>query len=395
MARDDLVIVGGGLTTGRAVRAYREAGGKGSIAVFSRDRHIPYHRPPLSKRYLRGEVEADSTFVEPVSYYEEQGAAVHLETGVARVDPDAHELELDSGERHGYGQLLVASGAWPRRLDVEGFDLEGVMTFRVLDDSTRVRRAVEDGLTRALVVGGSFIGCEVAASLTALGVAVTMVVRGTGLFDALQAQELSEELDSLYRSHGVELFYEDEITSFRGNGSLAGAETRNGLRIDTELAVIGVGVQPIVGLLEGSGIETGDGVVVDEHYRTNLPDVFAAGDVAEFPDPIAGRRRRIEHWSNANYQGTEVGKVLAGSDGGYDNVASFFTEVFGLTLRVFGDLKDHDEFRLEGSVADRKAIGLYVAEGKLVAALSIGQEEATESELKEAIATHAPPPPLA
>jgi NADPH-dependent 2,4-dienoyl-CoA reductase/sulfur reductase-like enzyme len=262
----------------------------------------------------------------------------------------------------------------------------------VLDDSTRVRRAVEEGLARALVVGGSFIGCEVAASLTALGVAVTMVVRGTGLFDALQAQELSEELDSLYRSHGVELFYEDEITSFRGNGSLAGAETGKGLSIDTELAVIGVGVQPIIGLLEGSGIETGDGVVVDEHYRTNLPDVFAAGDVAEFPDPIAGRRRRIEHWSNANYQ---VGKVLAGADGGYDNVASFFTEVFGLTLRVFGDLKDHDEFRLEGSVADRKAIGLYVAEGKLVAALSIGQDEATESELKEAIAAHAPPPPLA
>jgi len=394
MARFDLVIVGGGLATGRAVRSYREAGGSGSIALFTRDRHVPYHRPPLSKRYLRGEAELESTFVEPASYYEEQGATVQLETSVVRVDPDAREIELADGRGHGYGQLLLATGAWPRRLDVPGAALEGVTTFRTLDDSMRVRSAAEEGVRRALVVGGSFIGCEVAASLRALGVEVTLVHRGTGLFDTLGSEELSAELTEIYLAHGVDVIYGDEVDSFRGNGRLTGAEMRGGRSVDADLAVVGIGVAPVLDPLEGSGIETGNGIVVDERYRTSASGVFAAGDVAEFPDPIFGRRRRIEHWSNANYQGTEVGKVLAGADGGYDVVSSFFTEVFGFTLRVFGDIEDHDEFRLEGSVKERNAVGLYLAEGRLVAALSIGQDEATEAELKEAIAAHTPPPRL-
>jgi NADPH-dependent 2,4-dienoyl-CoA reductase/sulfur reductase-like enzyme len=395
MARSDLVIVGGGLTSARAIKAYREAGGQGSVALFSRDDHVPYHRPPLSKRYLRGEAELESTYVEQPPFYEEHGVELRLETNVARVHPDAHELELESGERHGYGQLLLATGGWPRQLAVPGADLQGVTTFRTLDDSIRLRSAATGGVGRALVVGGSFIGSEIAASLRVLGVEVTLVHRGTGIFDALQAPELSEALNALFSSEGVELVLGDEIAEFRGDGQLAGATTREGKEIETELAVVGIGVAPVLDLLEGTGIETDDGVVVDERYRTSAPDVFAAGDIARFPDPIFGRRRRIEHWSNANYQGTEVGKALAGADGGYDVVSSFFTEVFGFSLRVFGDSSEFDEFRLEGSVHDREAVGLYTAGGRLVAALSIGQDEATESELKEAIASHAPPPRLA
>jgi NADPH-dependent 2,4-dienoyl-CoA reductase/sulfur reductase-like enzyme len=259
----------------------------------------------------------------------------------------------------------------------------------------RLRAGATDGVRRALVVGGSFIGSEIAASLRVLGVEVTLVHRGTGIFDALRAPELTAELNDLFRREGVELVLGDEIAEFRGDGQLSGAVTREGREIETDLAVVGIGVAPVLDLLEGSGIETDDGVVVDERYRTSAPDVFAAGDIARFPDPIFGRRRRIEHWSNANYQGTEVGKVLAGADGGYDVVSSFFTEVFGFSLKVFGDTTEFDEFRLEGSVKERKAVGRYLAGGRLVAALSIGQEEATETALKEAIASHAPPPRLA
>jgi 3-phenylpropionate/trans-cinnamate dioxygenase ferredoxin reductase subunit len=395
VASYDLIVVGGGLTSARALRSYREAGGAGSVALFTRDDHVPYHRPPLSKRYLRGEAELESTFVEPPAWYEEQAVEVHLETPVGRVDPDAHEIELESGERHGYGQLLVATGAWPRRLQVPGAELEGVTTFRTLDNSTRLRAAATAGAERALVVGGSFIACEIAASLRVLGVEVTLVHRGSGLFDVLQAPEVSAELDEIYRAEGVELIYGDEVSEFRGNGRLAGVETRESRSVDVNLAVVGIGVVPVLELLEGSGIETGNGVKVDERYRTSAPDVFAAGDNAEFPDTIFGRRRRIEHWSNANYQGTEVGKVLAGAEGGYDVVSSFFTEVFGFSLKVFGDLEGHDEYRLEGSVKERSAVGLYLSGGRLVAALSIGQDEATETELMEAIASHAVPPRLA
>jgi NADPH-dependent 2,4-dienoyl-CoA reductase/sulfur reductase-like enzyme len=394
MADYDLVIIGGGLATGKAVRAYRDAGGDGSVALFTRDRYVPYHRPPLSKRYLRGEAELADTLVEPPSYYEENGVAVHLQTPIARLEPDAHEVELESGERHRYGKLLVATGAWPRMLDVPGADLDGVKTFRTLDDSGGVKAAVDAGIRRALVVGGSFIGSEVAASLRRLGVDVTLLHRGTGIFDALRSPELSEHLTQLYRGEGVEVVYGDEVAVFHGDGRLAGAETRKGRRIDADLAVIGIGVGPVIDLLEGSGIELDDGIVVDESYATNVPDVYAAGDIANFYDPIFDRRRRIEHWSNANYQGTEVGKVLAGADGGYDVVSSFFSEVFGYTFRVFGDTSEFDEFQLHGSLADGHAVGLYLADGRLVGALSVGQDEQTEQALKDSIATHAPPPRL-
>ena len=394
MARYDLIVIGGGLTTGRAIRSYREAGGKGPVALFTRDRHVPYHRPPLSKRYLRGEVGIEDTLVEPAGFYEDEGVALHFETRVAGVHTDAHEIELETGERHGYGRLLLATGAWPRTLDVPGAELEGVMTFRTLDDSDRVRSAVQGGARTAVVVGASFIGSEVAASLSRLGVDVTLVHRGTGIFDALGSAELSEQLTELYRAEGVDVVYGDEIAAFRGDGRLAGFETRQGRSGEADLAVVGVGVAPVVDLAEGAGLETGDGIVVDESYRTSAPDVFAAGDVASFPDPVFGRRRRIEHWSNANYQGTEVGKVLAGAEGGYGVVSSFFSEVFGFTFRVFGDLAEYDELRLQGSIAERRAVGLYLADGRLVAALSIGQEDEIEQALKDAIAAHAPPPAL-
>ena len=394
MADYALAIAGGGLTSARAVRAYREAGGEGSIALFTRDRHVPYHRPPLSKRYLRGEAEVPDTLVEPPSFYDEQGITVHFETPIARVDPDAHEFELESGLRHRYGKLLVATGGWPRKLAVPGADLEGVMTFRTLDDSGRVKAAVGHGVRRALVVGGSFIGSEVAASLQRLGVEVTLLHRGTGIFDALRSPELSEHLTQLYRSEGVEVIYGDEVTAFQGSDRLSAAETRGGRRIEADLAVVGIGVTPMLELLEGSGIDIDDGVVVDKRYASSAPDVYAAGDVANFQDPIFGRRRRIEHWSNANYQGAEVGKVLAGAEGGYDVVSSFFSEVFGYTFKVFGDASEFDSFQLHGSLAEGKAVGHYLAGGTLVGALSVGQDEEAEQALKDAIATHSPPPPV-
>jgi NADPH-dependent 2,4-dienoyl-CoA reductase/sulfur reductase-like enzyme len=154
--------------------------------------------------------------------------------------------------------------------------------------------------------------------------------------------------------------------------------------------VVGVGVQPAASFLEGSGIATDDGVLVDERFRTNVPNVYAAGDVARFHDPLFGRSRRIEHWSNANYQGREVGKALAGADGAYDTVSTFFTESFGLTLKVFGDISQHDDRVARGSFAEGDAIVSYFERGRLVGTLHTGQSEETETELKQSIAAGAP-----
>jgi NADPH-dependent 2,4-dienoyl-CoA reductase/sulfur reductase-like enzyme len=390
MSDFELIIVGGGLASARAIKAYREAGGDGTIALVSSDRTIPYHRPPLSKRYLRGEVQHTDTQVEPSAFYVSNGVELLLETEVVRVEPD--ERRITTRDRHDYRfrKLLLATGAVPRRLDVPGTDLPGVFTLRSLSDSTAIREAAA-GTRDAVVVGSGFIGMEVAASLKELGLDVTLVSRDVDLFSQLGSPEISERLVTLYLERGVEVVRGDEVRAFRGRSRVDTIELHSGQPIGAGLAVVGVGVEPSVTFLAGSGIALDNGIVVNEKYETNVPGVYAAGDVASFFDPLFGRRRRIEHWSNANYQGADVGGILAGGEGGYDTVSTFFTESFGLTLKVFGDTSRHDDRLTRGSFADGNAIAFYFENERLVGTLHTGQEDETEETLKGLIRRRAKP----
>jgi NADPH-dependent 2,4-dienoyl-CoA reductase/sulfur reductase-like enzyme len=384
MRRFELVIVGGGLASARAIKEYRLAGGDGPIALLTRDRVVPYHRPPLSKRYLRGEVEHDETFVESETFYQENDVELLLETSATEVSPRDHALVTGDGQRYGYRKLLLATGAVPSMLPVEGLDLPGVFSLRSLDDSTDIResaRAARD----AVVVGSGFIGMEVAASLTQLGLDVTLVTRDTDLFTQLGSPEISEHLVNLYRRYGVDVIRGDEVRAFAGRSQLDTVELHSGEPLAAGVAVVGIGVKPATSFLDGSGIAIDNGIVVDQRFRTNAPDVYAAGDVANFFDPLFQRRRRIEHWSNANYAGGEVGRILAGADGGYDTVSTFFTESFGITLRVFGDTSSHDDRVLRGSFDSGDAIVFYFDGGPLVGTLHTGQDETTEKTLKRLI----------
>jgi NAD(P)H-nitrite reductase large subunit len=380
-----LVVVGGGLSTARAIKAYREAGGDAPITLFSRDSSIPYHRPPLSKKYLRGETEAADALVEPESFYAENDVDLRLETGVASLDLGGEVLRLENGSTKRYDQLLIASGATPRTLEAPGADLEGVFTLRTLADSTAIREAARDAL-HAVVVGAGFIGMEVAASLNQLGLEVTLVHRGTGLFEILRARQVEQFLVELYGQKGVELVLGDEVSSFGGRSRLDSVETKRGRVIQAELCVVGIGVEPTVGWLESSGLELDDGVVVNERFETGADGVWAVGDAARFYDPVFERVRRIEHWSNANYHGTQVGRLIAGDDGGYDIVSTFFSELFGITLKVFGDVDESDEIVFRGSLDDGKAIGFYLEDGRLTGTLVVDQDEETENTLKELLA---------
>jgi NADPH-dependent 2,4-dienoyl-CoA reductase/sulfur reductase-like enzyme len=388
--RFDLVIVGGGLASARAIKSFRESGGEGSIGLISKDATLPYHRPPLSKRFLRGETD-EEPLVEDESFYAERGVEVMLETTVSSVDVRDRAVQLDS-ERIEYRRLLLATGAWPRRLVVPGADLENVFTLRTVANSKAIREAAANA-ERAAVVGAGFIGMEVAASLRQIGKAVSQIHLGRWLFDQLGVEQLSDELAALYESNGVQLVLGNEVEAFHGNGRLESVTTKNGRRVEADLVVVGIGVDPVTDFLEGSGIELENGIVVNEHFETNIPDVFAVGDVANFFDPLFQRRRRIEHWANANYQGTEVGKVLAGADGGFDTVSTFFTEVFGITIKVFGDARRDATVAVQGSLNDREMYALYGDENEeVIGALSIGQSENVEELLKRQIAAHAPLP---
>jgi NADPH-dependent 2,4-dienoyl-CoA reductase/sulfur reductase-like enzyme len=387
MKKFELVIVGGGLAAARAIKSYRESGGPGQIALLSKESDLPYHRPALSKRYLRGET-TDAPFAEDASFYRDHDVEVLLETVATAVDTGSHTVVTDANPFR-YRKLLIATGAAPRRLEVPGAELDGVHALRTLRDSQAIRKAARSA-ERAVVVGGGFIGMEVAASLRHLGLAVTLIHLGRDLFDQFHSSELSDELAALYREHGVELLLEQEVAGFGGEDRLSYVETKSGLCLEAELVVVGVGVKPNVDFLADSGLALDNGVVVNQRFQTQAAGVFAAGDVANFFDPLYGRQRRIEHWSNANYQGNEVGKVLAGNGGGYDTVSSFFSEVFGTTVKVFGDVSRFDELTTEGSLMSGALLTSYGDGGRLVGALTVGAGDELETRLKDLISEHAP-----
>ncbi|MGH3017109.1 MAG: NAD(P)/FAD-dependent oxidoreductase [Gaiellaceae bacterium] len=382
-----IVIVGGGLAAAKTVSAYREAGGKEPLRMLTADTSFPYHRPPLSKRYLRGEINASGTLVEQPDFYAQHDCRCDLETTVVAVHDG--EVELASEERVPFDRLVIASGASPRQLDVPGGDLGGVYTLRTLANSTSIReRAAES--RRAFVVGSNFIGLETAASLTQLGVDVTLCDRGDQLFRALETPAYSEYLRELYEEKGVELLFGDEVAEIRGDGRIGSVLTRRGEERDADLLIAGIGVVPNTSFAEGAGIDVDDGVLVNPRFETSRDRVYAVGDVARFHDPIFMRRRRIEHWSNANYQGGELGKILAGKGDGYDTVSSFFSEIFGASIRFFGDSTGHDDVVQHGDFHDGHVVCLHTAEGRIVAALTMGQDDDVNDRIKELIRDRAP-----
>jgi 3-phenylpropionate/trans-cinnamate dioxygenase ferredoxin reductase component len=387
MMKSKLVIAGGGLTAARAIKSYREAGGEGTITLVAQEATLPYHRPPLSKRYLRGETR-EIPYVEDEAFYREHDVDVLLETAVVGVDPATRSVTLDDGVRLPYEKLLVATGATPRRLRVHGAELEGVFGLRTVVDSAAIREAAKTR-GRAVVVGGGFIGMEAAASVRRLGLEVTLIHLGHGLFDQMGSVELSDRLAELYRGEGVGLLLGEEVASFGGDGVLEHVATKSGRRIPADLAVVGVGVVPNVDFLSSSGITVDNGVVVNARFGASAPDVYAAGDVASFFDPLYERQRRIEHWSNASYQGAEVGRILAGAEGGYDHVSSFFSEVFGTTIKAFGDVSRFDTLTAEGTLADG-FLAAYGDAGRLVGAVTVGQSDELEELVRDLIAERAP-----
>jgi NADPH-dependent 2,4-dienoyl-CoA reductase/sulfur reductase-like enzyme len=378
-----IAIVGGGLAAARVVQAYREAGGKDPITLVSNDEWPPYSRPPLSKGFLRGESEAEDALVQAAEDYERAGVDLRLVTTAESIGLEDRRLRLTGGEVVPWSRLVIATGARPRKLPVRGADLPGVHVYRTIADAKAVRTAAGSA-ERALVIGGGFIGMETAASLRRRGLEVTQVDRSPRLFAALGVPEVSASLERLYRERGVEVVLEEGIAEFRGNGTLSGAVTQGGRTIEADLAVVGIGVDLHTELLEGTGIALDDGVMVDERFETSVPNVYAVGDVARFHDPIYGHARRIEHWSNADHQGRQLGRLLAGEDAPYDHVAYFFTELFGTKIGVLGDPDGgFDEVVVRGSLDDGKVIAFYLRRGRLVAALVSGQDDETRAALNE------------
>lgn len=387
-----IVVIGGGVAAASFATAYREAGGQEAVTMLTAEAEAPYNRPPLSKGILRGEVEPAAALVHPLSFYDEQVIDLRLSTRAASIDAHAREVVTADGERIPYGTLVVATGARPRPLPLPGADLVGVHPYRTLADALAVRDARD--AHSVVVVGASFIGTEVAASLRTLGRDVTVVEPAGLVMPKLLCPELSAQLAEMLAAKGIELALGEQLTELRANGRiLVGATTSTGRRIEAFAAVVGIGVEPRVDLLAEAGAETGDGVAVDERFRTTLPDVYAIGDVASFPEPVSGTRKRIEHWSNATAQGAYLGRLLASGTGGdvepYDAMPVFFTQIFDLKIQMLGAPREVDECHLVGSVEKGQLFGVHLRGGEVVGALLAGHNQDVAAAASRMVREHA------
>ena len=335
--RHKYVIVGGGLAGASAIEGIRRHDREGGILMLARENFAPYHRPPLSKGLWFGKATREDLPVYADAFYRENGVELLLRREVVELDASRHLVWDERGVEYGYERLLLATGGKPRRLVVSGAEVEGLHYFRNLEDYLYLERRL-DRFEHALVVGGGFIGAELAAALRHAGKEVTFLFdREYPLFRVLP-RDLGLFVADYYRQRGVETVSEDKAVGFEKSQGLIQVRLASGSVITTQTVLAGVGVEPEVDLAEAAGLDVDDGVVVDEYARTTDPDIFAAGDVARFPCVPLQRSLRVEHWDHAREQGRCAGANLAGADQPYEGIPYFFSDLFDLGFEAVGDL---------------------------------------------------------
>ncbi len=368
------VIIGGGLAGGRACDGIRSADTEGTVVLVTEEHHMPYQRPPLSKGYLMGKEGLDEVYLREDTHYAENSIEVLRGTRAVDVDPQVHSVTLDNGQVLGYEKLLLATGGQAWRLPIPGGDLAGVFTLRRIEDADSIREAAEMG-KQALVLGGSFIGSEVASSLTQLGLGVTMAFLEGRLLERAVPEELSEFLRAKYEAEGVSLLPEVRADRLEGNGRVERVVLSNGQTVDVDLVVMGVGIRLNTELARSAGLELGEkrAVVVDEYLRTSDPDIYAAGDIVAWPDPTFGTRLQVEHWDVARRQGRRAGQNMAGDEGPYRSLPYFFSDLFDFSYEVWGNLLAWDQTVLRGSIEGGSFALYYFDQGRMVGVLAAGR----------------------
>jgi 3-phenylpropionate/trans-cinnamate dioxygenase ferredoxin reductase component len=361
-----MVIVGGGKAGGTAAVTLREEGFEGPVVLISREPGIPFGRPPLSKTYLRSEEDLDGWSVKPADWYATNDVELRTASVVA-VDPAAHTLALGSGQQLAYQKVLLATGGQNRRLGIPGAELPGIFYLRTVAECDAIRREAVAG-RRATVVGMGFIGCEVAASLTQLGVHVTAVFPGTNPLERVLGEQLGALLGAMHRANGVRLLAGAQVAAFEGAERLDSVVLAGGERVACDFAVVGVGIDPEVSAVAGSSIAQDNGIVVDERCRTGAADVYAAGDVANHLHPILGRIR-VEHYNSAGHHGAAAARSMLGSAAPFGYIHNFWSDQYEHTLQYVGHATTWDDFAVRGSLQQGQLVGFYLVAGVVQAAV--------------------------
>jgi 3-phenylpropionate/trans-cinnamate dioxygenase ferredoxin reductase subunit len=374
----NVVVVGGGLTGGNAALEVCRLAPDVHVTLISSEAHLPYQRPPLSKGFLRGTEPFEDAFVAPLGEYERLGIDLMLGRTVERLEPEHKQVQLEGDQVIPYDRILIATGGRNRRLRFPGADREGILDLRTVEDSQGIRAAARAG-RRAVVIGLGFIGCEVAASLRMLGLEVTAIDPGRAPLARVLGPEVGGVIAALHQSNGVHLVLGDGVEQLEGGERVERVLTTSGQRFECDFVVAGIGIEPEVELLRVAGARISNGVEVDEYCRTSLPDVYAAGDIADHAHPLFGRIR-VEHYNNAEKQGRAAAASLLDKGVPYDYVHSFWSDQFDQTVEYVGFASQWDSITVEGSLPDRDFIVRYLRGGRLLAAAAMGRGGDPESD---------------
>jgi 3-phenylpropionate/trans-cinnamate dioxygenase ferredoxin reductase subunit len=369
MAGRTFVIVGASLTGAKAAETLRDEGFDGRVVLLGEEHERPYERPALSKDYLRGEADA-KPHVHDEAFYAEKEIELRTDTRVEAIDPHAGSVALAGGETIAFDRLLLATGAAPRRLPLPGADLDGVLYLRTIGDSEAIRARLERG-ARVVTIGAGWIGSEVAASARQLGCEVTLVDMAELPLERVLGPELGRVYRDIHADHGVRFVGGAAIEAIEGDDSVSALRLADGRRIDADVVIVGVGVEPRVELARAAGLELDNGIVVDDQLRTSAAGVYAAGDVANASHPLYGGRIRVEHWANALNQGPAAARSMLGKDEHYDRIPYFFSDQYDVGMEYSGYATSWDEVAYRGDPETREFIAFWLSDGRVVAGMNV------------------------
>ena len=383
----NVVIVGAGHASGQVVATLKHKKFEGEICLIGEETYLPYQRPPLSKKYLAGELPPERLHFKADNFYDEPNIEVHLNTKIDHIDRSKKVVRSDSGVEFPYDNLVLSLGAHPRHVDIPGVGLSGVHYLRTIQDVDAIREQLDPGC-RLVIVGAGYIGLEVAAVTAQLGLDVTVVE----MLDRVMSRVVSEPVSAFYQKehteHGVKLLLSTGVEGFSGDGDVHAVDLSDGSRIAAELVVIGIGVVPNTDLATVAELEVSNGIVVDDRCQTSDPDIYAVGDCTYHPNAVLGRQVRLESVHNALEQAKTAATNLCGEDQRYAQVPWFWSDQYDLKLQIAGLSQDYDQTIIRGDPAERSFSCLYLNDGRLIAVDAINKPK-DFLQSKKLIADHA------
>jgi 3-phenylpropionate/trans-cinnamate dioxygenase ferredoxin reductase component len=371
----DFLLVGGGLASAHCAAELRKRGTDGSVLLVGREPEPPYERPPLSKEYLRGEAERADAYVNPPSWYEENDVELLSGVNVMSLDAGARTAKLQGGDEVGFGKALIATGAMVNILRVDGAENEGIHYLRAYGNSDAIRADAESA-EHVVLIGGSYIGAEVAASLTARGTKCTIVTMEEVALSRTFGEQAGRWFHELLESKGVTIHGGEELEAYEGDGRVKAVLTKGGKAIECDAVVVGAGVRPDAMLAQRAGLEVDDGIVCDSKLQTSTEGIYAAGDCCSYESVVHGRRLRVEHWDVAMQQGMHAARNMLGEEADYEVVPYFFSDLADwASLEYVGPAYEWDEEIWRGDPESGEFSVWYLEEGRVAGALSVERSE--------------------